>query len=413
MLFKCQSDSYLKEFKTRVKSCKSNESKNKGIKQSGYEVILEDTILFPEGGGQPCDWGTIDDKRVVDVRRDGDTAIHFVLSEEPLEMNSEVYLRVDWSRRFDHMQQHSGQHLITAVAEQTYGLKTTSWNLGDEVSFIELDAKEVSDDTVRQLEELVNEKIRISAPVSVTLYDKNDKRLEEISTRLMIPEDQSGPIRVITIEGVDENTCCGTHVSNLSHLQTIKLLSAEKGKKNKTNLYFLCGKRVLTYLDKTYKREKLLNSSLKCTSEEFISMIDKLKKSLKVSQKNCLNAMRDLAKLEAKNFLEMNPKPKYVSIHRKESDIDFITIYLMEVKQHIDNTLVVLTVTDDSTNSNSSGQLALAGNQDLIQRFIPKLLEIMPNTKGFLKDGKYAAKVDNLAKRSKLDDILKCEFGDN
>jgi len=307
------------------------------------------------------------------------------------------------------MQQHSGQHLITAIAEQTFALKTTSWSLGEEISSIELDAKEVSEESVRRLESLVNEKIRESVPVSITLFDRNDERLKAVSTRLLIPEDQSGPIRVVSLEGIDRNTCCGTHVSNLSHLQSIKLLSAEKGKKNKTNLYFLCGNRVLFYLDKCYKREKALNTSLKCTSDDFMPMTEKMKKSLKISQKNCLNAMRDLAKLEAKKFLDMPSKPKYVSIHRKESDGDFITIFLNEVKQEISDTLVVLSVTDDSTDLNSSGQLALAGNQELIQQFIPKVCELM-SVKGVLKDGKYSAKVANLSKRAKLDDLLKCEF---
>ncbi|CAG2105383.1 unnamed protein product [Medioppia subpectinata] len=411
MVFKCQTDSYLQQFKTNVKTCKSSELKapKSGTKLNGFEVVLEDTILFPEGGGQPSDFGTIDGKQVVDVRRDGDIAVHFVVSDEPLSEGREVDVTLDWSRRFDNMQQHSGQHLITAIAEQTFGLCTTSWSLGEEVSFIELDAKEVSDETIRKLETIVNEKIRSSAPVVVTVYDKNDERLQEVRTRLMVPEGLTGAIRVVTIEGIDSNTCCGTHVTNLSHLQSIKLLSAEKGKKNKTNVYFLSGNRVLSYLDKCYKREKALISSLKCTSGDFYSMTEKMKKSLKISQKNCLNAMRDLAKLEAKKFLELTEKPKYISIHRKESDVDFITFFLSEVKDKTNNTLFVLSVTDDSTDVNSGGQLALAGNQELVQRLIPIISGLMP-VKGVLKDGKYSGKVANLSKRAKLDELLKSEF---
>ncbi|CAG2173316.1 unnamed protein product [Oppiella nova] len=353
MVFMCQTDSYLKQFKTNVKTCKSSELKSKGNKLNGFEVTLEDTILFPEGGGQPSDFGTIDGKQVVDVRRDGDIAVHFVVSDGPLEVGRQVDVEVDWKRRFDHMQQHSGQHLITAIAEQTFALKTTSWSLGEEISSIELDAKEVSEESVRRLESLVNEKIRESVPVSITLFDRNDERLKEVSTRLLIPEDQSGPIRVVSLEGIDRNTCCGTHVSNLSHLQSIKLLSAEKGKKNKTNLYFLSGNRVLFYLDKCYKREKALNTSLKCTSDDFMPMTEKMKKSLKISQK-----------------------------------------ILNEVKQEISDTLVVLSVTDDSTDLNSSGQLALAGNQELIQQFIPN--------KGCTKGWKIFGKSGKFVEKSKI-----------
>ena len=170
---------------------------------------------------KPSDFGTIDGKSVVSIRRDGSTAVHFVVSDTPLEEGSEVVVALDWAKRFDHMQQHSGQHLISAIAEKTFSLATTSWNLGEEVSFIELDSNNVSEETVKQLEDIVNEKIISSLPVSVQLFDKNDKQLEEIFGRLALPEDQNAPIRVISIEGVDRNPCCGTHVSNLSQLQVI------------------------------------------------------------------------------------------------------------------------------------------------------------------------------------------------
>lgn len=232
---------------------------------------------------KPSDSGTIDGRPVVSVRRDGNEAVHLVCSRDPLTPGAQVLVAVDWNKRFDHMQQHSGQHLITAVADQTFSLATTSWNLGEQVSYIELDANTISDETIDKLELIVNEKIRASLPVSIDLLDENDEQLAEVRSRMDLPADQRGPIRVITIEGVDRNTCCGTHVSNLSHLQVlnvnvvnrysiwthfqaIKLLYTEKGKKNKTNLYFIAGNRVLSYLDKCVKRDKLLTTVLKLVS---------------------------------------------------------------------------------------------------------------------------------------------------
>ncbi len=163
--------------------------------------------------------GTIDDKPVINVRRNAENAIHFVISDNPFAIGQEVGVKVDWSRRFDHMQQHSAQHLITAIADQTFSMPTTSWALGEEVSYIELDSPHISDQIIDELQNLVNEKIRSSIAVNVTLHDRNDINLEEVRTRLELPEDQTGPIRVVSIEGIDRNTCCGTHVSNLSHLQ--------------------------------------------------------------------------------------------------------------------------------------------------------------------------------------------------
>jgi misacylated tRNA(Ala) deacylase len=103
-------------------SCRAVEGK-----EGKYEVVLEDTVLFPEGGGQPDDRGKINGVDVVRVLRRGSTAVH--LTQEPLQEGAEVDIEVDWGRRFDHMQQHSAQHLITAIAEQKFGHKTTSWHV--------------------------------------------------------------------------------------------------------------------------------------------------------------------------------------------------------------------------------------------------------------------------------------------
>lgn len=186
------------------------------------KLIIKLFLQFYFNYSKPNDFGTIDEKPVINVRRNGEKAIHFVISDNPFAIDQEVCMKVDWKRRFDHMQQHSGQHLITAIADKMFSLPTTSWNLGEEVSFIELDSPNISDETINQLEIIVNEKIRSSLPVNVTLFDKNDKDLDEVRTRLELPEDQTGPIRVVSIEGVDRNTCCGTHVSNLNDLQVFR-----------------------------------------------------------------------------------------------------------------------------------------------------------------------------------------------
>ncbi len=122
-MFACQRNSYLKELKSIVISCKKLADK--------YHVILDDTVLFPEGGGQPYDKGKIGDVAVERVLRDGNKAVH-VLSDAVTE--GETYqCEIDWERRFDHMQQHSGQHLLSAIADHKYGFKTTSWDLGSVV----------------------------------------------------------------------------------------------------------------------------------------------------------------------------------------------------------------------------------------------------------------------------------------
>ncbi len=119
-MFACQRNSYLKELKSVVASCVKIADK--------YHVILDDTVLFPEGGGQPDDRGLIGDVAVERVTRQGNKAVHVL--QDPLIEGESYHCKIDWERRFDHMQQHSGQHLLSAIADQKYGFKTTSWDLG-------------------------------------------------------------------------------------------------------------------------------------------------------------------------------------------------------------------------------------------------------------------------------------------
>ena len=119
-MFACQRNSYVKELRSVVLSCRKVAEK--------YHVVLDDTVLFPEGGGQPDDRGRIGDVEVEQVYRDGSKAVHVV--SKPLNENESYSCSIDWNRRFDHMQQHSGQHLLSAIADLKYGYKTTSWDLG-------------------------------------------------------------------------------------------------------------------------------------------------------------------------------------------------------------------------------------------------------------------------------------------
>ncbi|PNF14197.1 Alanyl-tRNA editing protein Aarsd1 [Cryptotermes secundus] len=264
MVFKCQEDSFLKEFTSKVVTCTEGQLKTviggKITTLSCYEVVLEDTIFFPEGGGQPCDHGLMDNVAVLHVTRRGTEAVHFV--ESALPVGKLVKQKIDWERRLDHMQQHSGQHLITALADIYFSYPTTSWWLGEGESYVEFDIRSVKPLNLDKLEDLVNEKIRAATPVFVTVYEEGDTELRKVRTR-GLPDDHKGAVRIVTIEGVESNMCCGTHVTNLSQLQTIKLLRMEKGKKNKMNLYFLVGGRVLQQLSACLHREHQLTALLK------------------------------------------------------------------------------------------------------------------------------------------------------
>uniref|UniRef100_A0A667ZTK7 Alanyl-tRNA synthetase domain containing 1 n=1 Tax=Myripristis murdjan TaxID=586833 RepID=A0A667ZTK7_9TELE len=382
MLFQMSAECFSSQFVTSVVSCCPADLKQEvnGKKETlkGFNVKLQDTILFPEGGGQPDDHGLIGDVPVLRVTRQGAEAIHFVRSS--LEEGQEVQLKVDWERRFDHMQQHSGQHLITALADTMFGYKTTSWELGRQRSSIELDTPCVKPAELQALEEAVNEKIR--AHVSRGL-----------------PDDHAGPIRIIDIEGVDANMCCGTHVSNLSHLQVIKLLGTEKGKKSKTNLIFLTGNRVLKYAEKSYSTERSLVSLLKTGADDHVEAVDKLQKSVKLLQKSNLSLLRDMAVLIAQNFKNSPQRGNFFSLHKKEGDNEFMNIIANEIGT--EETLVFLTVGEEK----GPGLFLLAGPSGVVTEMGPRVLEMLQG-KGAGKNGRFQGKANSLARRGDVEAFL-------
>nr|XP_033773693.1 alanyl-tRNA editing protein Aarsd1-B-like isoform X1 [Geotrypetes seraphini] len=406
MAFACQRDSYAREFSTVVVSCSPAEVKTdvngkKGILK-GFQVILKDTLLFPEGGGQPDDRGFLNDIPVLQVSRQGPDAVHFV--QTPLNLDLEVHVKLDWERRFDHMQQHSGQHLITAIADLMFGFKTTSWELGRQRSTIELDSPAVTLEQVESIEQTVNEKIRQHIPVIVKIVSVDDPEVEKVRSR-GLPDDHAGPVRIIDIEGVDANMCCGTHVSNLSHLQVIKILGTEKGKKNKTNLLFLAGNRVLKYLERSYTVEKTLTSLLKNGPDEHLEAVEKMQKSVKLLQKTNLNLLRDLAVLTAQNFKSSADRGSLFSLHRKDGDNEFMNIVASEIGP--EEILIFLTVGDEKT----SGLFLLAGPNELVEKLGPRVAELLEG-KGAGKRGRFQGKANKMSRRPEVEALLREALAD-
>lgn len=408
MSLACQQNSYLKELNTSVVSCKpaliNTVQQGKKVKLQCYEIILEDTVLFPEGGGQPDDRGSISkqtgDVEVIKVERRGATAVHYALDE--VTPGSEVIVKVDWERRFDHMQQHTGQHLITAVTDSLFGFKTTSWNLGEQTSFIELDTPAMSEEQLQKVEQIVNEKIRDQVPVIPRVFeDKNDPTLKQFRAK-GLPDDHVGLVRVCDIDGIDAALCCGTHVSNLTHLQAIKLLGTEKGKKDKTNLTFVAGNRVLKYLGRSYQAERELTGILKGPLDKHAELAEKAVKGFKSCQKLCQTLMKEVAMLEAEAFNKTTAKEPMFCHFRKDADADYMNILVSQILAVNPDCVCLVFVGDDQ----ESGLFTLAGPQDVVTMMGPQLAEIL-EAKGAVTGGRYRGKVSKMSQRNKAEKMLK------
>lgn len=394
MVFACQRDSFLKNLKTKVLSCKASKRADK----EEFEVILEDTVLFPEGGGQPDDHGTINGIEVTRVIRRGASAVHYI--PQAVTEGTEVELVVDWQRRFDHMQQHSGQHLVSAIIENNFGYETTSWELGKLRSHIELSCKKLTAEEMNWIEQTANEIIRSSSPVNVHVHPSAAcPELKTASTR-GLPDDHEGPVRVIEIPGIDRNMCCGTHVSNLSQVQVIKLFPDTESMRGGTRLFFIAGDRVLKYLGKALDNERALTKMLSTGPDEHPKAVDRIQSSFKSLNKTAKSQLKELAQLEGYQLKATRQAETYFYVHRENGDMEYMNTLVNELSDQ--GLPVLVTVGPDK----GPGQFLLFGEEKQVSQIGPKIASVLEG-KGGGKKGRYQGKVNTLKTRKEAEELLK------
>jgi alanyl-tRNA synthetase len=221
-------DSYLFETTARVVDVSPAEG--------GFDVVLERTPFFPASGGQPSDRGWIDGAAVLDVRLEGDRVVHRVERRPGGEL---VGCEVDPIRRRDHMQQHSGQHLLSRVLMDRHGIQTVSFHLGGSTSTIDLaQAGKLDEEALAEAERLVNESVRGAHAVRVTQPTSMDVAAAPPDLHTLA----GGELRIIDMHGLDRSFCCGTHVRSTSEIGAVKLLGLER-KGSAARLEFVCGRR--------------------------------------------------------------------------------------------------------------------------------------------------------------------------
>jgi alanyl-tRNA synthetase len=229
-------------------------------------VVLADTILYPEGGGQPADRGRIAEVPVEDVRKTAGEIRHFLARTPP---TGRLRVELDWARRFDHMQQHTGQHLLTAVAQERFGWHTTAFHLGERVADIELDPPSIPPDQLAALEEAVAAEIRAARPVSARRVSPDTLATLPVRTR-GLPPGHTGDIRLVEIAGVDLNTCGGTHVRSTAEIEALKLLGTES-MRGGTRLFFVAGARLRHLLAAHHERTARLRQLLGAGDDDLVA----------------------------------------------------------------------------------------------------------------------------------------------
>jgi len=279
-------DPYATTLETRI--LKGGEEKGRPF------VILEDTIFYPEGGGQPCDFGTVNGVAVVDVQKQNGGLRHFLgaaLPEGPASLN------LDWSRRFDHMQQHTGQHLLTAVAQDQFKWETTAFHLGTQVCDIELDAPSISPAAMDRLEEAVATEIRARHEISARWVSPEAYGQEPVRSR-GLPEGHTGDIRLVQITGVDLNTCGGTHLRHTGEIEALKLLGTESIRGG-TRLFYVAGGRARLRLGAHENRNAALRALLGAPDEDLVNALQIKLDQLLVVEKRSRKLEEELAEYQA------------------------------------------------------------------------------------------------------------------
>ncbi|MEM1247168.1 MAG: alanyl-tRNA editing protein [Acidobacteriota bacterium] len=274
-------DSYRRHLATEVVS----------VRDEGLGVVLADTVLYPTGGGQPHDVGRLvfDGREitVTAVRSEGGTIVH-ELAEPWNEARGSAEVHLDWARRFDHMQQHTAQHVLSALAEDRHGWKTTAFHLGEAVCDVEIAVAGLKARQLDELEEEVNEVLRSALPVTDRWVSPEDLAGLEVRSR-GLPDGHEGLVRLVEIDGIDLNTCGGTHLASTAEAETLKLLGREE-MRGGTRLFWVAGRRVRARLG---ERETLLTGLrgvLEGADDELESLAAKKKRQVQSLQKEVRSA---------------------------------------------------------------------------------------------------------------------------
>ncbi len=202
----------------------------------GRTVFLNRTAFYPSSGGQPFDLGTLGGKAIAAVEEHEDGRIAHLL-DSPLEGRF-VQGVIDWDRRHDHMQQHTGQHLLSAVLEELYSIPTLSFHMGTEASTIEIGAASLTPEQAASVERRVHAVIWEGRPVQVTYEKAAD------AAGLRKASERGGILRIVSIEGLDRSACGGTHVRSTSAIGALQVRKLDRIRGN-LRLEFLCGARAL------------------------------------------------------------------------------------------------------------------------------------------------------------------------
>ena len=262
-------------------------------------IVLNNTAFYPTGGGQPHDTGKIDDIEIVNVEEINGEIRHYVAEDADVStLTGEVQSEINWQRRFDHMQQHAGQHILTAAFVELFDFATVSFHLGTETVTIDLQTTQVTEEQLLAAERLANDIILENRPIETKWVTAEEAAEYPLRKALKV----EGPIRLVIIPDFDYNGCGGTHPNSTGQVQAIKILSTEKMKQN-IRIHFVCGERVIRTLHTQNAVLTDVAKQLSAKKEEAHNALRKVMVTAKATEKALNDAQEQLLQFEAKEYI--------------------------------------------------------------------------------------------------------------
>lgn len=296
------------------------------------------------------------------------------------------------------MQQHSGQHLLSAVLEQEpYNIDTISWSLGEKRSFIELPTGTkklaITPELLKEVETIVNQLIIKNVPVITHSEEANDEEARPDS----LPKDYvgGGHIRTIEIQGLDHNPCCGTHILALGQLQCLKLLNTENVRGGNTRVFFLFGQRVLESFDASYQITRQITNLLSGGQETFVDNIQKIQQQNKENMRRAKRYLEQLANFTVTDIAKSLESQKFATMYKEDGDMEFLGMVANVIRDRqlleSNDKVVILAAGEKKT----GGPIIVTGSDnDLVQKTGKIVMKVLSGVKGGGK-GRWQGKAQN------------------
>ena len=271
-------DPEIKEFTATVTGCSKTEK--------GWEVTLDATAFYPTGGGQACDLGTLGNANVLDVAEREEAVIH--LCDEALEVGAAVAGKIDWARRFDLMQQHTGEHIVSGIIHKLYGHQNSGFHVGEELMEVDFDGP-LPEGALEEIQRLANEAVWADIPVNC--YVPSPEELPNVAYRTK--RELPWPVRIVEIPGIDSCACCGVHVERTSAVGLIKLFSCVKFHQG-VRIEMACGRRALAILNAVYDQNRQVSQAFSAKIMETGEAARKMNQRLAAAEYRCAQLQKQV-----------------------------------------------------------------------------------------------------------------------